>query len=131
MRTVEAEEIIQFHIAELYDKPASLMYHLNKKGGLMIHLNNVWKLAVEYFPNDETLQALALIHDIGKGRTYKFDKDGFRYVDGPDHVEHTINMITESGYDLIEEEIVALKMHHGGWAPFKISMNELAINYTF
>lgn len=132
MKITDAEKIIHSHIAELKDTPCSLSHHLNKKGGLIVHLNNVMSIAKEYFPNDETLIALALVHDIGKARVYKFDADIIRFVSRVDHVIHTMDMIKESNYDLTPEECIALKMHHGGWSSFKgIDMNELACKLHF
>lgn len=133
MRITDAERIINEHISELYDKPCSLVYHLNRKGGLMIHLNNVMMIAKEYFPNDETVIALALIHDIGKAREYMWDSEGMRRVNGSkEHTLHTIDMISESGYELIPDELTAIKFHHGGFSDIKpIEMNELAIKLHF
>lgn len=133
MRLIDAKRIIHEHMNELHDKPCSISYHLNFNGGLMVHLNNVMRLSTEFFPNDENLASLALVHDIGKARIYKWIDDSFAYVSGSkDHALYTVDMIEESKYDLTEEEVVAIKMHHGGWAPFKdIQMNELAIKLHF
>lgn len=116
MKITDAERIIHEHMNELYDKPCSLGYHLNKRGGLMQHLSNVWRLATKYFADDETLQALGLAHDIGKGRVYGFDSEGgIIFISKVDHIEHTLDMINESGYDLTEEELDAIRYHHGGY----------------
>ena len=128
MKITDAENIIHFHIREVRDAPCSISHHLNKKGGLIIHLNNVMNLAKEFFADDETLQAMALIHDVGKSRTYKIDNGEIRYVSDIDHVFHTIDMIKEAGYDLTEEERNAILLHHGGFTdPKPTKMCELCI----
>lgn len=132
MKIEDAEKIIHYHIAELKDAPCSIGHHLNRKGGLMIHLNNVMKIAKTYFPDEETLHAVSLIHDVGKARVYKIDHDCIMFISNIDHVFHTLDMIKEADYDITEEERNAIHFHHGGWSPFKdIRMSELAIKLHF
>ncbi len=132
MKLIDAERIINDHMRELYNKPGSSKYHSNKKGGLIKHLNNVFNVAKNQFPTDETLQALALLHDIGKGRVYDIDNEGIRFISDVDHIVHTLNMIEESGYELPSNEKDAIIKHHGGWTkPNNIFMDELAIRLHY
>ena len=70
MKVKEAENIMIRYWNEIKDAPCSSGHHLNIKGGLSIHLQNTHDAAKEIDPDNEELQALALIHDIGKARTY-------------------------------------------------------------
>jgi|SRR3989304_1848235 len=132
-----AKRILKFYEYELKDAPCSINHHLNVKGGLMIHLNNVKSAAEELDPENETLIALAYIHNIGKARTYNISYGGifnneikFSYAKpAVDHLINTIVMITEAGFRLTQEELHALQFHHGGWSPFahNASLTELAV----
>ncbi len=131
MKYEDAKRIMQFYENEIKDAPCSEKHHLNVRGGLLIHSMNVMNAAREIDPNNEELHALALIHDIGKARTYTIDdKNWIRYsLPAVDHLINTIAMIAESGYKLTQEELHALMLHHGGWSPFAKNANltELAI----
>jgi 23S rRNA maturation-related 3'-5' exoribonuclease YhaM len=131
MKYEEALKILKFYEKELKDAPCSEKHHLNIRGGLLIHLYNVKNAAIEIDPKNEQLHALALIHDIGKARTYVInDKNWISYAKpGVDHLINTIVMIAESGYKLTQEELHSLQFHHGGWSPFSKNANltELAI----
>jgi 23S rRNA maturation-related 3'-5' exoribonuclease YhaM len=131
MKYEDAERIMKFYEKELKDAPCSEKHHLNIRGGLLIHLGNVRDVAMEIDDNNETLIALALIHDIGKARTYVInDKNWITYAKpSVDHLINTIAMIAEAGYKLTQEELHALQFHHGGFSPFAKNANltELAI----
>lgn len=131
MKYEDAEKIMKFYENELKDAPCSEKHHLNIRGGLLIHLKNVEDAAREIDPKNETLHALARIHDIGKARTYVInDKNWIHYATPSiDHLIHSVAMIAESGYRMTPEELHAIQFHHGGWSPFaKFSnLTELAI----
>jgi len=134
MKYEDAERIMKFYEKEIKDAPCSEKHHLNVHGGLLIHSMNVMSTAREIDPNNEQLHALALIHDIGKARTYVITKKEFGFdisyaLPSVDHLINTIAMIAETGYHLTQEELHALQFHHGGWSPFAKNANltELAI----
>lgn len=150
MRREIAELIIQFYVHELKDAPCSKGYHLSERGGLLKHLCNVEYEAIQLDPRNETLIALARIHDIGKARTYKISKNlvplGKNFVEEDkieyttptvDHLINTIAMIEGASsvtqYHLTQEELHALQFHHGGWSPFvqKATLTELAIKLHY
>lgn len=141
MKIEDAERILKLYESELKDAPCSSGHHLNKKGGLMIHMRNAFGIAKFELKGSETLQALALIHDVGKARTYKIseNKDEPSVVDikysfpAVDHLINTVAMIAEAGYHLTQEELHALQFHHGGWSPFakNASMTQLAVNLHY
>ena len=130
-----AEEIIENFKFEINASPCSQKHHLNRVGGLKKHLYNVFYEACHYFERDDQLKFLALIHDIGKARVYKWGGEKgseimFRKPD-VDHILHTINMLNEFGLELTNDELNALQFHHGGYSNFKGNMNELAIKLHF
>jgi len=143
MKLEDAERILKFYEYELKDAPCSSNHHLNVRGGLMIHLKNTFGIAKFELRGSETLQALALIHDVGKARTYKIsdnkDFSGIIQINytypAVDHLINTIAMISEAGalmeprIQLTQEELHALQFHHGGWSQFSKNANltELAI----
>ena len=139
MNLKDANKILKFYENELKDAPCSEKHHLNVKGGLIIHLSNTEQAAIEIDQGNDSLRALAIVHDIGKARTYvikeieetgKMNKTIIEYAKpGVDHLINTIAMIAETGYKLSQEELHALEMHHGGWSPFSKNANltELAI----
>jgi len=71
MKVEDAKKIIDKYKSEISIAPCSVNHHLNKIGGLMEHLKNTEVAALEIDSDNETLLALAMIHDIGKARTYK------------------------------------------------------------
>jgi len=131
MKIEYANKILEIYKEELKNAPCSKDHHLNIIGGLMIHLDNVGKVAEKTFPGDETVIALAKIHDIGKARVYMIErKNGEIKIDyaspSVDHILWTIVMIMEAGFRLTPEEINALQFHHGSYAGFQGNMTELA-----
>ncbi len=143
MKLEDAEKILKFYENELRNAPCSTNHHLNKRGGLMIHMKNAFGIAKFELRGSETLQALALIHDVGKARTYTIREnidapgiDEIKYAyPAVDHLINTIAMIAESGYHLTQEELHALEFHHGGFSPFakgtSINMTQLAVNLHY
>jgi len=130
MKIEDAKKIIDKYNSEISVAPCSVNHHLNKIGGLKEHLDNTIVAALEIDNDNETLIALAMIHDIGKARTYKITEGKIRYsTPSVDHLINTISMIAESGYHLTQEELHALQFHHGGWSPFAkfANLTELAI----
>lgn len=151
MRRETAELIIQMYASEIKDAPCSKGHHLSERGGLLKHLCNVEYEATMLDPRNETLIALARIHDIGKARTYKISKhlvamveeDKIEYTEpAVDHLINTIAMIEGAvkltGYHLTQEELHALQYHHGGFSPFavanksgQVALTELAIKLHY
>lgn len=151
MRTEIAYTILQYYQNELKDAPCSKGRHLSERGGLVKHLMHVAQEAANLDPKNETLTALAIIHDIGKARTYKISKhlagmveeDKIEYTaPAVDHLINTIAMIEGAikitEYHLTQEELHALQYHHGGFSPFaianksgQIALTELAIKLHY
>ena len=130
-----AREILHFFANELKDATCSRSHHLSEKGGLLTHLENTFNVAKRYFPEDNVLQFLALIHDIGKARTYTdyADAEGKFDFKRP-HTDHTVNtfiMLGEYGISLSPEEVNAIQFHHGGWSRYDGDMTELAVKLHF
>ena len=127
-----ARKILEYFNREIKNAPCSEKHHLNVRGGLLKHLENVFLVADKYF-SDNQLIFLALIHDIGKARVYTMDKNGVITYKSPniDHIIHTITMLNEYGIKLTDEELNAIQFHHGGWSNFKGDMTELAIKLHF
>jgi 23S rRNA maturation-related 3'-5' exoribonuclease YhaM len=129
------KEILEYFSSEIEITPASSSHHLNFKGGLLRHLNNVNDIVNEYFRNDkdyDSLSFLALIHDIGKARVYEVTTFSVRYKQPSiDHLIHTIEMLHEYGVTLYPDELNALQFHHGGWSKFDGKMTELAVKLHF
>lgn len=125
-------KILEKFEKELKMKPASMNHHNNFFGGLLQHLENTLFFAKKYFPNEEKLHFLALIHDIGKAREYEIKNDNIFFTFPPvDHILYTLQMLNEEGIFLDREELNALQMHHGGWSPFKTDLCPLAIKLHF
>ncbi len=152
MRTEVAYTILRFYQNELKDAPCSKGHHLSERGGLVKHLLHVAQEAANLDSKNETLIALAIIHDIGKARTYKIlktcrfsfvEEDKIEYtVPAVDHLINTIAMIEGAvkitEYHLTQEELHALQYHHGGFSPFavanksgQIALTELAIKLHY
>ena len=151
MKRETAELIIQLYANELKDAPCSKGHHLSERGGLLKHLCNVESEAFLLDPTNETLIALARIHDIGKARTYRISKhivamveeDKIEYATpAVDHLINTIAMIEGAvkvtEYHLTQEELHALQYHHGGFSPFvaanksgQVVLTELAIKLHY
>ena len=130
---LNARKILQVYQAEIAGAACSKSHHLNVKGGLLIHLKDVLAVAKEYFPYDQDLHFLALLHDIGKARTYKTTETGFITYATPD-VDHTINtivMLERAGVVLSPEELNSLQFHHGGYSKFDGQPGELAMKLHF
>lgn len=120
MKISDAQKVYEKFYKEIHEAPCSEKHHLNKKGGLLEHLTHTYRIAQELEPYNETLIALAWVHDVGKCRTYTFKEDGTPTYATPsvNHHLNTIAMIYEAGVTLTQEELNALQYHHGGWSPF-------------
>ena len=135
MKFEDAAKIYDIFYEELKNAPCSTKHHLNKKGGLLEHMLHVYNIALELEPKNETLVALAYIHDIGKARTYTIKENGEIIYSDPsvDHHLNTIAMIGEAGIKLTQEELNAIQYHHGGFSPFayKGQATELAVKLHY
>ncbi|MBP5365897.1 MAG: HD domain-containing protein [Bacteroidales bacterium] len=129
--------------------PASTRFHLNYEGGLLEHSLNVCKVALmlreqmiamrpdvePFFPKDSVIVA-SLLHDVCKADIYKptikKKKNAFGvWVDEPGydvdyskfplgHGEKSVVVILRCGFDLTDDEILAIRWHMTAWdLPFQ------------
>jgi hypothetical protein len=128
-----AKLILEHYKYELKDVPCSEKHHLNIKGGLILHLYNVLTYAKKYFPDDNELHFMALVHDIGKARVYHINDDNIIRRSEPevDHILHTISMLARVDIHLTDTQLNALQFHHGGWSGFKGNLTEMAVKLHF
>ena len=133
MRNEEsARKIIKHFKDEISDLPACRKHHNNIKWGLIQHMENTLYFAKKYFPDDDQLHFMALIHDLGKARRYYWDGNEIKHrKPDVDHHFHTIVMLYEYGIRLTEEELNAIQFHHGGFSPFNGEHTKLAIKLHF
>ena len=129
--------------------PASTKFHLNEDGGLVQHSLNVCKAALsmrksmielddsllEALPKDSVIIA-SLLHDTCKADIYKptMKKEKNRFgmwcdVPGYDvdysnfplgHGEKSVIVLLRSGFELTDDEIMAIRWHMNAWdLPFQ------------
>lgn len=132
-----------------FEAPASTKFHLNEEGGLLQHSINVCEVALkvrksmiemdetllELLPEDSVIIA-SLLHDVCKSDIYKKcikrqkNSSGV-WIDAPDydvdyskfplgHGEKSVIMILRSGFELTDDEIIAIRWHMHAWdLPFQ------------
>ena len=132
-----------------FNAPASTKFHLNEDGGLVQHSLNVCKTALsmrksmielddsllEALPKDSVIIA-SLLHDTCKADIYKptMKKEKNRFgmwcdVPGYDvdysnfplgHGEKSVIVLLRSGFELTDDEIMAIRWHMNAWdLPFQ------------
>ncbi len=132
-----------------FKAPASTRFHLNSEGGLVEHSVNVCHVALklretivamddtlrEQLPVDSVIIA-SLLHDVCKADIYKSvtkkQKNGFGvWTDVPGyevdyssfplgHGEKSVIVLLRSGFDLTDDEIMAIRWHMTAWdLPFQ------------
>ncbi|MCQ2226566.1 MAG: HD domain-containing protein [Bacteroidales bacterium] len=132
-----------------FDAPASSRFHLNYDGGLCEHSLNVCKVALRLrdqmidmkpelealLPKDSVIVA-SLLHDVCKADIYKptvkkvknefgvlVDQPGYDvdYKNFPlGHGEKSVIVILRCGFDLTDDEIMAIRWHMNAWdLPFQ------------
>lgn len=132
-----------------FEAPASTKFHLNVEGGLAQHSLNVCRMGqmlrrqlvemnpelTDLLPEDSVLIA-TLLHDVCKSDIYKKclkkrknnfgqweDVEGYEvdYNDFPlGHGEKSVIMILRMGFNLTDEEIMAIRWHMNAWdLPFQ------------
>ena len=132
-----------------FKAPASTKFHLNEDGGLVQHSLNVCKAALsmrksmielddsqlEALPKDSVIIA-SLLHDTCKADIYKptMKKEMNRFgmwcdVPGYDvdysnfplgHGEKSVIVLLRSGFELTDDEIMAIRWHMNAWdLPFQ------------
>ena len=132
-----------------FKAPASTKFHLNEDGGLVQHSLNVCKTALsmrksmielddsllEALPKDSVIIA-SLLHDTCKADIYKptMKKEKNRFgmwseVPGYDvdysnfplgHGEKSVIVLLRSGFELTDDEIMAIRWHMNAWdLPFQ------------
>ena len=132
-----------------FKAPASTKFHLNEDGGLVQHSLNVCKAALsmrksmielddsllEALPKDSVIIA-SLLHDTCKADIYKptmkkaknrfgmwcdvpgYDVDYSNFPLG--HGEKSVIVLLRSGFELTDDEIMAIRWHMNAWAlPFQ------------
>lgn len=132
-----------------FDAPASTRFHLNYEGGLAEHSLNVCKVAlrlreqmiemdkkIEPHLRKDSVIIASLLHDVCKADIYKpavkkaknafgvweevrgFDVDYSNFPLG--HGEKSVIVILRCGFDLTDEEIMAIRWHMTAWdLPFQ------------
>ena len=132
-----------------FEAPASTKFHLNEAGGLAEHSLNVCRVALmlrkqmiemkpeieSHLPEDSVIIA-SLLHDVCKADIYKKavkkrknvygvweDYDGYEvdYSSFPlGHGEKSVIVVLRMGFDLSDEEIMAMRWHMSVWdLPFQ------------
>ena len=132
-----------------FTAPASTKFHLSCEGGLLQHSLNVYHAAMkvreamitmdaslESALPKESVAVAALLHDVCKAEIYKQvvkrqkNSDGY-WVDalGYDvdysafplgHGEKSVIVVLRSGFDLTDDEIIAIRWHMHAWElPFQ------------
>lgn len=132
-----------------FEAPASTKFHLNEAGGLAEHSYNVCKVALmlrkqmiemkpeieRHLPEDSVIIA-SLLHDVCKADIYKKavkkrknlygvweDYEGYEvdYSCFPlGHGEKSVIVVLRMGFDLTDEEIMAMRWHMSAWdLPFQ------------
>ena len=132
-----------------FKAPASTKFHLNEDGGLVQHSLNVCKAALsmrksmielddsllEALPKDSVIIA-SLLHDTCKADIYKptmtkeknrfgmwcevpgYDVDNSNFPLG--HGEKSVIVLLRSGFELTDDEIMAIRWHMNAWdLPFQ------------
>ena len=132
-----------------FKAPASTKFHLNEDGGLVQHSLNVCKAALsmrksmielddsllEALPKDSVIIA-SLLHDTCKADIYKptmkkeknrfgmwcdvpgYDVDYSNFPHG--HGEKSVIVLLRSGFELTDDEIMAIRWHMNAWdLPFQ------------
>lgn len=132
-----------------FEAPASTRFHLNYDGGLCEHSINVCRVALKmreqmielkpeiepYLPKDSVIIA-SLLHDVCKADIYKpsvkkqknafgvfedvpgYDVDYKNFPLG--HGEKSVIVILRCGFDLTDDEIMAIRWHMTAWdLPFQ------------
>lgn len=132
-----------------FESPASSKFHLNEEGGLAKHSLNVCNIALRIrdtmIEMDETLRdslpknsviIASLLHDVCKSDIYKpvikkqknsygvwvetpgYDLDYENFPIG--HGEKSVIVLLRSGFDLTDDEIMAIRWHMHAWdIPFQ------------
>lgn len=141
-----------------FQAPASTRFHLNYDGGLCEHSLNVCKVALRlreqmiemkpdiesYLPKDSVIIA-SLLHDVCKADIYKpcvkkqknnfgvwedipgYDVDYSNFPLG--HGEKSVIVILRCGFDLTDDEIMAIRWHMNAWdLPFQSPELKNSIN---
>ena len=124
-------------IAELerlgfFEAPASRKDHNSFPGGLLLHAMNVYRVALEIAHDmrclnpdleiiDDSLIIASLLHDICKAPRYlqSTQKNGEwekSYEHLPvGHGEKSVIMLLRLGFEMTDEEILAIRWHMGPW----------------
>lgn len=126
-----------------FKAPASTMFHLSREGGLLEHSLNVCEMALSLrevmIAKDPSLEAklplksvivVSLLHDCCKAEVYKKSLRN-KKIDGVwhevevyevdynacplGHGEKSVIRLLKWGFDLTEDEILAIRWHMGPW----------------
>lgn len=143
------EVLLQLKKIGFFEAPASTVFHLNRKGGLVSHSLSVYSVACKLReamlvlkPELETslpmdsLIVTTLLHDVCKAEIYKiekkwrkddnnkwesFDAYGVDYSNFPlGHGEKSVIRLLQWGLQLTDDEIIAIRWHMHAWdLPFQ------------
>ena len=138
------EVLLQLKKIGFFEAPASTVFHLNRKGGLVSHSLSVYSVACKLReamlvlkPELETslpmdsLIVTTLLHDVCKAEIYKiekkwrkddnnkwesFDAYGVDYSNFPlGHGEKSVIRLHQWGLQLTDDEIIAIRWHMHAW----------------
>ena len=112
-----------------FSSPASSNDHLCCEGGLLVHSMNTYRMATflvndlrhfrDDMPSNNSIIIASLLHDICKVRRYVKQSDGSYKKDysyfPAGHGEKSVIMLLRMGYQLTEEEILAIEYHMGAF----------------
>lgn len=105
--------------SDFFDAPASTKYHGAEEGGLARHSLNTMRIMEKLNKfqstpfNDDSIVLVGLLHDACKIGVYKYKnkeyvkKDPFRIG----HGEKSVIVLLETGLNLTEEEMIAIRYH--------------------
>lgn len=127
-----------------FEAPASTRFHCNYEGGLLEHSMNTYNVALmirremvkmnpllEKELPEESIAIAALLHDVCKGNVYRKttkkvktkigtweEREAYEvdYSELPlGHGEKSVIMLLQSGLDLTDNEMLAIRWHMGAW----------------
>lgn len=136
-----------------FEAPASAGHHLNVEGGLVEHSLNTCKAGLAVFDGmlkvepylekevkRESIIIATLLHDVCKSDIYKRssrkrktrlglweDTEGYKltYKNFPmGHGEKSLVLVLCSGFDLYDDEMLAIRWHMGAWGVNMASYDE-------
>jgi 23S rRNA maturation-related 3'-5' exoribonuclease YhaM len=135
---------VNYHKILIEKVPASINYHHNWSGGLLIHTIEVHDLCINMVgmlkgtsrPNEykyvdtkkiniDNLRSAAILHDLGKMFLYTQTGDGhwmYRLKNPPDHAILVITDFSDvTKFALVKDISLSILSHEGGWSRTGVS----------